>query len=168
MATTTELAAAFTRAEICSLLHYCPESGILTWINPPSPSPVKVGDVAGRTHRTGYVRLKLQGVEFAAHRIAWFMQIGEWPEADIDHIDGNRSNNAWANLRAATRQENSRNRHGTKGVMYDVSNKAWLAYIDIGGHLLRKLFETKEEAFDWRVSMEAEHFGAFAPLRRAA
>ena len=96
------------------------------------------------------------------------MQTGEWPEADIDHADGDRSNNSWRNLRQATRQQNNRNRRDTKGVMYDAVNKAWLAYIYTGTRSVRRRFSTELAARNWRLNQEAEHFGAFAPSQRAA
>jgi hypothetical protein len=84
----------------------------------------------------GYKHGAIYGENFSAHRIIWKWMAGEDPDNDIDHIDGDRQNNKWSNLRLATRAENLRNaaRHkdntsGTTGVRYVTKNKKWQAYI---------------------------------------
>lgn len=57
----------------------------------------------------GYIRIWLDGKLIAAHRLAWACMTGVWPSSDIDHIDGNRANNAWANLRQVDRSTNLEN-----------------------------------------------------------
>jgi hypothetical protein len=44
-----------------------------------------------------------------AHRVIWAMQTGAWPDAEIDHVDCDGHNNAWANLRRADRCQNQYN-----------------------------------------------------------
>lgn len=46
-----------------------------------------------------------------AHRVAWLYFYREWPAGDIDHIDGNKANNAIANLRVVSNRTNSENRY---------------------------------------------------------
>lgn len=57
----------------------------------------------------GYVQIGFKGKTYYAHRLAWFCVHGEWPKDEIDHIDHNRSNNCWNNLRSVSRTENKRN-----------------------------------------------------------
>lgn len=52
----------------------------------------------------------VEGVHHYEHRLIWAIQTGEWPEAQIDHRDGNGLNNRWSNLRKASDTQNKRNR----------------------------------------------------------
>lgn len=118
---------------------------------------VRVGDVCGTPHSDGYVAIAFKGRIYKAHRMAWAFSYGEWPERNIDHIDGNRSNNAIANLREVDQSENLQNRtkptKGKKsskylGVYSCKSGKKFYASIKYGGkvHVL-KYFDSEEEAY---------------------
>lgn len=43
---------------------------------------------------------------FMAHRVAWLLKNGKWPEGVVDHRDTNKTNNAWTNLRDCTQAQN--------------------------------------------------------------
>lgn len=58
----------------------------------------------------GYIYVSIKGKKYAAHRLAWFYFHGRWPKEDIDHINGNPSDNRIINLREATRKQNAHNR----------------------------------------------------------
>jgi hypothetical protein len=64
---------------------------------------------------------------YRAHRVIWAMQTGSWPEADIDHIDRNRLNNIWTNLRSATRSQNCANRTPLKNKTSKYHGVCWLS-----------------------------------------
>ncbi len=100
------------------------------------------GNIAGNTNTIDnkYLEIYLDGKHYAAHRLAWFFAYKIWPLNDIDHIDGNKSNNKIANLREATRSENLYNRgnrkdntSGYKGVCFDKRSGKYRAYINING-----------------------------------
>lgn len=74
----------------------------------------KAGAVMAGTESHGYTLIWLMGKQRAAHRLAWLWMTGAWPSKDIDHIDGDRANNAWANLRHVDRSTNLENIHGPK------------------------------------------------------
>lgn len=94
-------------------LAYEPETGSFFWKKPGFGRTM--GKLIGTTIWPGYKVLKLNNVVFYAHRVAWLYVHGRWPTAQIDHIDGNRGNNAIANLREATSSQNgARRRIGTK------------------------------------------------------
>ena len=59
--------------------------------------------------KNGYIVLPLKNHRYFASRIAWKLYHGEDPQGDIDHIDGNRTNNRIENLRVVSRAENMRN-----------------------------------------------------------
>jgi hypothetical protein len=103
------------------LLDYCPVCGLFFW--KVKRGPARIGSVAGHSGTQGYWIIKIDGLNFLAHRIAWAIQTGKWPKGEIDHTDLNRGNNKWTNLREATHgqnQSNSKvyknNRIGLKGV----------------------------------------------------
>ena len=58
----------------------------------------------------GYIYVSIKGKKYAAHRLAWFYFHGGWPKDEIDHINGNPSDNSILNLREATRKQNAHNR----------------------------------------------------------
>ena len=91
-----------------SLLDYDPESGLFTW-KVTTTNRVKKGDVAGFDRGDGYILTSIDGFKCRAHRLVWLYCTGEWPENEIDHIDGNPSNNRIENLREATHGQNIQN-----------------------------------------------------------
>ena len=99
-----------TAERLREVLDYDPATGVFTWKARTSPfSRVNVGDVAGGLKTKGYIRIKLDGRELLAHRLAWLYVNGEWPADQIDHISGIRTDNRIVNLRLATNAENQHN-----------------------------------------------------------
>lgn len=84
----------------------------------------------------GYKHGAIARRNYQAHRVIWALVYGEWPATDIDHINGDKSDNRLVNLRKATRPENMRNRgktasntSGFKGVTWAASLGCWKAQI---------------------------------------
>lgn len=96
-----------TQKRLKKLLYFDPEIGFFIWLIP--SKRVKVGCVAGSLTHEGYVRIGIGSEQYQAHRLAWLYVTGEWPIDEIDHINGARDDNAWANLREASRSMNSQN-----------------------------------------------------------
>jgi hypothetical protein len=104
----------------------------------------KAGVVAGWINPNGYVMIGINSKTYRAHRLAYLYMKGFFPKnIDIDHIDRNKLNNSWHNLRLVSRQCNSRNAHisskntsGVTGVCYNNKYKKWLSHIKISGKLL--------------------------------
>ena len=101
--------------------HFRYEDGDLIWIKRISQRG-KIGKVAGYRNKQGYIIIKCKNGEYLAHRLIFMLHHGYYP-IEVDHEDGNPSNNRITNLRAATRQQNSFNtktkassRTGVKGV----------------------------------------------------
>jgi hypothetical protein len=97
------------------LLTYDPETGDFWWRMKPYKGRVKVGDLAGTSFTGGYWGVRINQVRYPAHRLAWFYMHGEWPNGDIDHINGDRLDNRIANLRDVSRSVNLQNQKRAKG-----------------------------------------------------
>lgn len=112
--------------------------------------------------KRGYGQGSVLDVQVFAHRAIWAMLYGRWPNTDLDHINGDRSDNRPANLRMASRSENGRNRgigsnnrSGAIGVVWVPKWKRWRASIKIGGkNVYLGHFHTKEEAIQARKQAE--------------
>lgn len=113
----------------------------------------------GSLNDKGYLTLKLDKVLLRAHRVIWKIVTGVEPENFIDHIDGNRSNNIFTNLRDVNHISNNRNitsisknksqevENEYLGVYYIERTGNWTSAINFKNkkiHLGR--FITKEEA----------------------
>lgn len=127
-----------TQERLKELLDYEPETGNFFWrIRRGRGAPA--GGIAGTPHKNGYTSIKIDGGgPYLAHRLAWLYVTGEWPD-ELDHINRNKKDNRFTNLRECTRQQNQANRDiqknnksGWKGVRKLKDNK-WLARIQVGG-----------------------------------
>ena len=158
-------------------LDYSPETGDFTWkVRPASDFATE------RAHRiyqvtfegqpaftgkakNGYRCTRLCGVLLYAHRTAFAIMMGAWPEAQVDHIDGDRENNRWCNLRPATQAINScnsamrsDNSSGIVGVSFDGRRGRWVAQGRFGGRQFNLgRFASADEAVAARRAFEREH-----------
>jgi len=148
---------------IRELLDYDPQSGVFT--HRKSGGRCKAGGRAGYTNAIGYVCIRFSDKLYSAHRLAFLWMDGEWPAGPVDHIDGNRSNNAWANLRVVDHQGNNRNKRrqhtntsGRTGIYWDKDNSKWRAYIYVSNkRQLLGRFSRFEDACRARLDAEALH-----------
>ena len=70
------------------------------------------GRIAGiHDTKNGYISISIDGCRLQAHRLAWYLIHNEWPD-EVDHWDGNPSNNVISNLRNGTRGKNNMNSAG--------------------------------------------------------
>lgn len=122
----------------------------------------------------GYITVRLGIKAYAVHRIIWKIVTGLDPDNDIDHRDGDRSNNRWGNLRAATFSENSQNmakhidnQSGYVGVSWHKGSQKWFAQIYAkGAKRYLGLHETKEAAYAAYLEAKAR-LHEFQPIPRA-
>jgi hypothetical protein len=165
-----------TQAHLHEWFVYDPETGIFIWKKVHHTNAKLLGRAAGTRRKNNYIFVGVPGFgQLGAHRLAWIYMHGlTIGGAEIDHIDGNPSNNAIANLRLATSSEQKRNkkvqsnnRCGLKGAFYHACRpgKKWRSQIKVGDRLIfLGYFNTAEEAHAAYGVAAAEHFGEFARL----
>lgn len=131
-------ARSLTAERLREVLDYNPDTGIFVW-KIRTADRVKIGTEAGGVDEKGYVRIRVDGGRYRAHRLAWLYVKGVWPSMDIDHEDNNRANNRWFNLREATEGQNRANsrinrnsKTGIKGVR-EYGRDRWIAGIRVNG-----------------------------------
>lgn len=134
--------------EVRSLLSLNEDRGTLTWLQRPremfssdnacnSWNAKWAGKPAftaidGKGYFVGAIRCRLH----RAHRVVWAMHYGEWPGGDLDHINGDKTDNRIANLRIVSHRENmlnlpkkTNNTSGVVGVYWAKRDKKWSAKI---------------------------------------
>lgn len=150
-----------TQEIVRELLDYDPETGVLTW----KPRDVKWfkddnrytaeqccrrwnSKWANKTcgylqNHYGYTIVTIDSKKYYAHRIIWLFVFGDFPKFQIDHKNGNRSDNRLRNLREVTNQQNSmnstiykNNTSGRKGVWMEKSTGLWVSQIKMDGKRL--------------------------------
>jgi hypothetical protein len=100
--------------QLKTMLSYDPDTGVFVWLVRASDK-TKIGSVAGYIETTGrYWAIGLNGHHYFAHRLAWLYVHGKWPDNDIDHINGIRTDNKLCNLRDVTRRVNLQNLKAAK------------------------------------------------------
>jgi hypothetical protein len=161
------------------MLDYDPATGIFRWRHRADRSKrwntKYAGTKAGTLPPTGYRQVQIgTGVPISTARLAWFYQTGEWPSKQIDHINGVRSDDSFANLRQADNAQNNQNR------TVQSNNKLGVRGVYRHLHLFRSricvrgkkyeigCFPTLEEAAEARRKAELFHHGDYAPTEGTA
>lgn len=111
------------------------------------------GEVVGYVANTGYISLSVGCKEYLLHRIIWLYMTGNMPD-QVDHIDHDRLNNKWDNLREVNNTDNSKNASISKnsstkinGVSFMKSRGKYRAYITVNRKQISLgLYDTEQEA----------------------
>lgn len=171
-----------TRSDLEIHLEYHPKEGHFTWKPKPDSNHRNrlVGKIAGGTKYKNkrYARIDIPGgetrVSVLIHYLVWFFETGSWPgpKDQLDHRDGDKTNNRFSNLRLVTHAENSRNRKitannssGFKGISLCKKNKNKPYRVSITYN--KKLYflgsyATLEEAKEVRRKAELKYYGEFS------
>ena len=138
-----------TTERIRSLLSYDPNTGIFKWKVSNSPR-ARVGEKAGSINSSGYSNIQIDCKLWCAHRLAWKYVTSSDPVGQIDHIDGCKTNNVFANLRDVSQSSNLHNqrRHKTSFVGVTPHGRGFRAKITVN----KKIY----------------HLGTFSTLSEAA
>lgn len=142
-----------TASDVRRMFRYDPSTGVLTWAVNPCRN-LKSGLRAGWLDSYGYRAVSIAGSHYLEHRIIWLWVTGEWPSTNLDHINCQRDDNRWCNLREATQAQNTRNsrlfktnRSGVKGVCYSKRDRKWRAKLLFNGKEYHVgLFDELEDA----------------------
>ena len=137
-----------TQDELKKIIHYCPATGFIKRLDR------KNGN--GSIDHYGYLIIKIKGVQYKSHRLAWLYQYGSMPSGVIDHMNGDKTDNRICNLRDVDQAENCRNANrsenpdtGFKGVYIDSTNGLKKRYATkINSKSFR--FYSAEEAYAFR------------------
>ncbi len=156
-----------TQDYLKSILDYNPETGIFVWKI--SRGKAKAGNVAGYLTKSKYLVIRIDNINYLAHRIAWLYSYGNLPKI-LDHINGNRNDNRLCNLRECTRSQNqynhknySTNTSGVKGVSWNTKMQKWKVAIRTKfGRLHLGYYKSLDEAKDVIMKARIKYHGEFA------
>lgn len=129
-----------TQEELKKILHYDHDTGEFIYIYRTS-NRVKVGGTAGtkvKPKKKTYLAVTIKCKSYYLHRLAWLYIYGSFPANEIDHINGNGSDNRIVNLREVDSTNNNRNmklfctnNSGIVGVSWHKALYKWSSQITI-------------------------------------
>lgn len=158
-----------------TLIHYEPETGVFTRISHcvsetgRRSSRSVLGPMQRKPNGVGYICFSVNNWNYSAHRLAWLYMTGEWPDGVIDHINGDRADNRWGNLRLSDATLNQQNQRKAKagslvdllGVSVDKESGKYIAQIT---HNYRHIHLGR---FDTAVEAYAAYLGAKRAIHKA-
>jgi hypothetical protein len=145
------------------LLSYDPMTGRMFWRSRTDFPHFNGREAFNAPHINGYKQGSILGNVLLSHRVAWAHFHGYWP-TEIDHINGNRTDNRIENLREVDRSTNNmnhcldrRNKSGISGVDFRKDQWKWRARITVNRKTTNLgLFDTREDAIRARQLAEQQ------------
>jgi hypothetical protein len=146
-----------TQQRLKELLEYSPYTGL--WYK--RSTGVRTGSITG----SGYYRIIIEGKRYKSSRLAFLYMIGDWPKEHVDHINLDKTDDRWFNLREATRSQNMGNTRkmrtntsGFKGVTWCSAKRKWQSQLR---NKFIGRFSTPQEAHSAYMHAASEKFGEF-------
>jgi len=144
-----------TQAYLKTRIHYDKETGIFTRLALHKKGFMSMSARFGNkaiTAKTklGYIRFSIDHKAYYAHRLAFLYINGEHPKLEIDHINGDKSDNRWRNLREVDHETNTRN------AKLSIMNKSGI----LGVHWVSK-------ANRWRAEIGDQYLGQYVDVENA-
>ena len=167
------------KKEVLDVLDYNPETGDFRWKQQQKAANFNkrfIGAVAGTVSVHGYVQIKINNRRYMAHRLAWLVTHGKWPDDHIDHINGITTDNRICNLRSVSCIVNQQNRTHTNeklqttskylGVSWNKALEKWHSQIKVNGKKVHLGdFDLEIEARDVYLAVKAQLHPGFVPER---
>lgn len=166
------LMAKSTKRKLKEFIHYEPETGRVFWARDSEHRKMKGKAFGTRMDGGGYLVLRFQGHTVKVHRLAFLIMKGRWPLI-VDHINRNREDNRWENLREVNVFQSMQNREafgrvkfrGVSLFTYPTGTRRFRARVTCDGttHEIG-LFRTPIEAAQAYDLKAREIFGEHAAL----
>ena len=159
-----------TYDQVASAVSYDPATGDIRWLRPAGRfGRIPVGAIAGGLNNEGYRHIVIDGVKVAAHRVAYLLMTRNWPADCVDHINMDRADNRWANLRPADRSQNKANqrirkdsRNQYKGVVRQKDGRYGAEIVRGGVKYWLGMHDTERAAAAAYATAAQTVFGQFA------
>lgn len=157
-----------TQDSLKDVIHYDPDTGAFTWAR--GRPGCRRGDPCGRVNTGGYLEIGVFGRLHHAQRLAVLYMTGVMPPQSVDHINFDRLDNRWSNLRCASQSQNmanvrlrATNTSGVHGVTWDKDRQKWRAQLRVGGKQVNLgRYDSKDEASEVVKAAAREQWGDFA------
>lgn len=143
-----------TAERVKELLDYDPNTGNF-YRKTTITNGINIRNVAGCLIKKGYIQIGIDRQQYLAHRLAWLVETGSFPNGQIDHINCIKTDNRIANLRCVSNSVNQQNKNkasknsssGFLGVSWMTKAKKWRSQIQVNKKVIYLgLFEDKEKA----------------------
>jgi hypothetical protein len=160
-----------TQELVKRIFEYDPLTGVVVWRKATSSKNL-IGNVAGAKTKAGYLRVRIYGKDVFLHHVIWVYMTGKIPEREIGHVDGNKTNNVWSNLREGrynyhqhlpnriNKKIYNTNKSGYTGVFWNKRKQKWQATIMFNQkHIYLGIYGDIMKAVAAREKAEKKYFG---------
>jgi hypothetical protein len=143
-----------TQERLKELFNYNPDTGIFTR-KCNKGKALKSNTVGNISNSTGYIYIKIDYKLYSAHSLVFLYMLGKFSDGIIDHIDMNKLNNRFSNLRECSVSQNGfnakcrrDNKLGIKGLAYVRANNQYQARITMNKRVYRKSYDVAKYGND--------------------